>query len=80
MTRKEAALILRAITMTEYKYEDEDEVMLMQDIKLKLMHIHPEQDEARERGHRLTVLLNRMLISLIGLMLISSLVVMWIYW
>ena len=79
MTRKEAALILRAITMTEYKYEDEDEVMMMQDIKLKLMNIHPDQEEARERGHKLTMMINRLLISLVALMLLSSLLIAYLY-
>lgn len=79
MTRKEAALILRAITMTDYKYEDEDEVMMMQDIKLKLMNIHTNQEEARERGHKLTVMLNRLLISLVALMLLSSLLIAYLY-
>ena len=79
MTRKEAALILRAITMTDYKYEDEDEVMMMQDIKLKLMNIHPDQEEARERGHKLTMMINRLLISLVALMLLSSLLIAYLY-
>ena len=79
MTRKEAALILRAITMTEYKYEDEDEIMMMQDIKLKLMNIHPDQEEARERGHKLTMMINRLLISLVALMLLSSLLIAYLY-
>lgn len=76
MTRKETALILRAIAMTEYKCEDEDEAFLMHEIKLKLMNIHPAQDIARERGHRLTVLMNYLLISLVGLMLVASLLIM----
>ena len=79
MTRKEAALILRAIAMTDYRYEDEDEIMQMQDIKMKLMHIHPEQDAAKERGHRLTIMLNRLLISLVALMLLSSLLIAYLY-
>ena len=79
MTRKEAALLLRAITKTEYKYEDEDEVMMMQDIKLKLMNIHPNQEEARERGHKLTIMINRLLISLVALMLLSSLLIAYLY-
>ena len=79
MTRKEAALILRAITMTDYKYEDEDEIMMMQDIKLKLMNIHPDQEEARERGHKLTMMINRLLISLVALMLLSSLLIAYLY-
>jgi len=79
MTKKEAALILRAITMTEYRYEDEDEVMIMQDIKLKLMNIHPDQDLAKERGHKMTVMLNRLLISLVALMLLSSLLIAYLY-
>ena len=79
MTRKEAALILRAITMTDYKYEDEDEIMLMQEIKMKLMNIHPDQEEARERGHKLTMMINRLLISLVALMLLSSLLIAYLY-
>jgi polysaccharide pyruvyl transferase WcaK-like protein len=79
MTRKEAALILRAIAMTEYRYEDEDEIMQMQDIKLKLMHIHPDQEAARERGHKMIVMLNRLLISLVALMLLSSLLIVYLY-
>ena len=79
MTRKEAALILRAIAMTEYRYEDEDEIMQMQEIKLKLMNIHPEQEAAKERGHRLTMMLNRLLISLVALMLIASSIIAYLY-
>lgn len=79
MTRKETALILRAITMTEYRYEDEDEVMMMQDIKLKLMNIHPDQDSAKERGHKMTIMLNRLLITLVTIMLLSSLLVAYLY-
>tara|TARA_R110000851_G_scaffold331458_1_gene505599 strand:+ start:385 stop:627 length:243 start_codon:yes stop_codon:yes gene_type:complete len=79
MTRKEAALILRAIAMTEYRYKDEDEIMQMQDIKLKLMHIHPEQEAARERGHKMTVMLNRLLISLVALMLLSSSIILYLH-
>jgi len=79
MTRKEAALILRAINSTDYKYEDEDEIMLMQDIKLKLMNTHPNQEEARERGHKLTMMINRLLISLVALMLASSLLIAYLY-
>ena len=79
MTRKESALILRAITMTEYRYEDEDEIMQMQDIKLKLMNIHPEQEAAKERGYKMTVMLNRLLISLVALMLLSSLLIAYLY-
>jgi len=79
MTKKEAALILRAIAMTEYRYEDEDEIMQMQDIKMKLMHIHPEQDAAKERGYKMTIMLNRLLISLVALMLLSSLLILYLY-
>lgn len=79
MTKKEAALILRAINSTDYKYEDEDEIMMMQDIKLKLMNIHPNQEEARERGHQLTIILNRLLISLVALMLLCSLIIVYLY-
>lgn len=79
MTKKEAALILRAIAMTDYRYEDEDEIMQMQDIKLKLMHIHPDQEAARDRGHKMTVMLNRLLISLVALMLIASLLIAYLY-
>ena len=79
MTRKEAALILRVIAMTDYRYEDEDEIMQMQDIKLKLMHIHPEQEAAKERGYKMTVMLNRLLISLVALMLIASLIIAYLY-
>ena len=79
MTRKEAALILRVIAMTDYRYEDEDEIMQMQDIKLKLMHIHPNQEAAKERGYKMTVMLNRLLISLVALMLIASLIIAYLY-
>jgi len=79
MTRKEAALILRAIARTGYRYEDEDEIMQMQDIRLKLMNIHPEQEAAKERGHKMTVMLNRLLISLVALMLIASLIIAYLY-
>lgn len=79
MTRKEAALILRAIARTGYRYEDEDEVMMMQDIKLKLMNIHPEQEAAKERGHKMTMMINRLLISLVALMLLSSLIIAYLY-
>ena len=79
MTRKEAALILRVIAMTDYRYEDEDEIMQMQDIKLKLMHIHPNQEAAKERGYKMTVMLNRLLISLVALMLLSSLIIAYLY-
>ena len=73
MTRKEAALILRAIAMTEYKYEDEDEVMMMQEIKMKLMNIHPEQMEAQRKGERLRVIINILLITSIAFLLLGSL-------
>jgi hypothetical protein len=79
MTKKEAALILRAIAMTEYRYEDEDEIMQMQDIKMKLMNIHPDQDSAKERGYKMTIMLNRLLISLVALMLLSSLLIVYLY-
>jgi len=79
MTRKEAALVLRAIERTGYRYEDEDEIMQMQDIKLKLMNIHPDQETARERGHKLTMMINRLLISLVALMLLSSLLIAYLY-
>lgn len=79
MTKKEAALILRAIAMTDYRYEDEDEIMQMQDIKLKLMNIHPDQEAAKYRGHKMTVMLNRLLISLVALMLIASLIIAYLY-
>ena len=79
MTRKEAALILRAIAMTEYRYEDEDEIMQMQDIKLKLMHIHPDQEAAKERGHKMTIMLNRLLISLVALMLLCSSIILYLH-
>ena len=79
MNKKEAALILRAIAMTDYRFEDEDEIMQMQDIKLKLMHIHPDQEAARQRGHKMTVMLNRLLISLVALMLIASLIIAYLY-
>tara|TARA_R110001599_G_scaffold110671_1_gene274668 strand:+ start:29 stop:271 length:243 start_codon:yes stop_codon:yes gene_type:complete len=79
MTKKEAALILRAIAMTKYKYEDDAEYWLMQNIKLKLMNIHPEQELAKERGHKMTVMINRLLITLVALMLLCSSIILYLH-
>ncbi len=72
MKKTEAALILRAIMMTEYQY-DERELELMDDIKLKLMNIHPEQIEARAMGKEWEEILTRALITFAILMLTGSL-------
>jgi len=74
MKKTEAALILRAIMMTEYKY-DERELELMDDIKLKLMNIHPDQIQARNVGEQCKEILTKTLITFTILMLISSLFV-----
>ena len=73
MTRKEAALLLRALSFSTYSFEDEDETLLMQEIKMKLMNVHPDQVEAIRRGDRLRVLLNALLISLLTILALSSL-------
>ena len=73
MTRKEAALLLRAIAFSTYSFEDEDEALLMQEIKMKLMNVHPDQMEAVRRGDRLRFLLNALLITLISFLLLGSL-------
>jgi len=74
MKKTEAALILRAIMMTEYKY-DERELELMDDIKLKLMNIHPEQIQARNVGEEFKEILTKTLVTFTILMLISSIFV-----
>jgi len=74
MKKTEAALILRAIMMTEYQY-DERELEMMDDIKLKLMNIHPEQIQARNVGEEFKEVLTKTLITFAILMLISSLFV-----
>ena len=71
MTKKEAALILRAITMTTYKCEDEDEAWTLHQIKMKLMNIHPDQMEAERRGIHMTRIINRVLISCVVLLIIA---------
>ena len=71
MKKTEAALILRAIMMTEYRY-DERELELMDDIKLKLMNIHPDQIQARAMGEECKEILTKILITFTILMLISS--------
>jgi hypothetical protein len=73
MTRKEAALLLRALSFSTYSFEDEDEALLMQEIKMKLMNVHPDQMEAVRRGDRLRVLLNALLISLLAILMLGSL-------
>jgi len=73
MTRKEAALIIRSIAFSTYSFEDEDEAMLMQEIKMKLMNIHPEQMEAQRKGERLRVIINILLITSIAFLLLGSL-------
>jgi len=73
MTRKEAALLLRAIAFSSYRFEDEDEALLMQEIKMKLMNVHPDQMEAVRRGDRLRFLLNALLITLVAFLLLGSL-------
>jgi DNA polymerase sigma len=61
--KDEAALMLRAIEQTNYKYQDEEEVWKMQQIKLKLMNVHPEQMEAVRRGQKVKALINLLLIT-----------------
>jgi hypothetical protein len=73
MTRKEAALLLRALSFSTYSFEDEDEALLMQEIKMKLMNVHPDQMEAVRRGDRLRFLLNALLITLVSFLLLGSL-------
>jgi len=60
--------------MTEYQY-DERELEMMDDIKLKLMNIHPEQIQARNVGEEFKEVLTKTLITFAILMLISSLFV-----
>jgi|TARA_R100000084_G_scaffold108834_1_gene72746 DNA polymerase sigma len=67
--KDEAALMLRAIEQTNYKYQDEDEAWKMQQIKLKLMNVHPEQMEAVRRGQKVKALINLLLITFISLAL-----------
>jgi hypothetical protein len=73
MTRKEAALLLIALSFSTYSFEDEDEALLMQEIKMKLMNVHPDQMEAVRRGDRLRFLLNALLITLVSFLLLGSL-------
>jgi len=61
--KDEAALILRAINQTNYKCQDEDEAWKMQQIKLKLMNVHPEQLESVRRGQKVKALINLLLIT-----------------
>jgi len=72
MHKRDAALILRAIIMSEYEYDD-DELKQIDEIKLKLMNIHPEQIEARAMGKEWEEILTRALVSMTILMLTGSL-------
>ena len=74
MNKTEAALILRAIYSSEYKMDKREEE-LMHDIKLKLMNIHPDQVEAREKGDELVSMLTTLLITFCILLLTSSVLV-----
>ena len=67
--KDEAALMLRAIEQTNYKYQDEDEAWKMQQIKLKLMNVHPEQMEAVRKGQKVKALINLLLITFISIAL-----------
>lgn len=69
--KDEAALMLRAIEQTNYKYQDEDEAWKMQQIKLKLMNVHPEQMEAVRRGQKVKALINLLLITFISIALLG---------
>tara|TARA_Y100001938_G_C8027106_1_gene398623 strand:- start:670 stop:915 length:246 start_codon:yes stop_codon:yes gene_type:complete len=69
--KDEAALMLRAIEQTNYKYQDEDEAWKMQQIKLKLMNVHPEQMEAVRRGQKVKSLINLLLITFISIALLG---------
>lgn len=69
--KDEAALMLRAIEQTNYKYQDEDEVWKMQQIKLKLMNVHPEQMESVRRGQKVKALINLLLITFISIALLG---------
>lgn len=72
MTRKEAALLLRVIYTSDYMFNDDEEEMI-DDIKLKLMNIHPEQIEARAMGKEWEEILTRALVTMTILMLTGSL-------
>ena len=61
--KDEAALILRAIEQSNYKYQDEEEAWKMQQIKLKLMNLHPEQLESIRKGQKVKALINLLLIT-----------------
>jgi DNA polymerase sigma len=69
--KDEAALMLRAIEQTNYKYQDEDEAWKMQQIKLKLMNVHPEQMEAVRKGQKVKALINLLLITFISIALLG---------
>jgi len=69
--KDEAALMLRAIEQTNYKYQDEDEAWKMQQIKLRLMNVHPEQIEAVRRGQKVKALINLLLITFISIALLG---------
>lgn len=72
MTKKEAALLLRVIYTSDYMFDDDEEEMI-DDIKLKLMNIHPEQIEARAMGKEWEEILTRALVTMTILMLTGSL-------
>jgi len=72
MTKKEAALLLRVIYTSDYIYADVEEE-LIENIKLKLMNIHPEQIEARAMGKEWEEILTRALVTFAILMLTGSL-------
>ena len=72
MKKDEAALLLRVIYMSDYLLDDREEEML-DDIKLKLMNVHPDQIESRETGDELTCIISRALITFTLLLLSSSL-------
>ena len=63
--------MLRAIEQTNYKYQDEDEAWKMQQIKLKLMNVHPEQMEAVRKGQKVKALINLLLITFISIALLG---------
>lgn len=72
MKKDEAALLLRVIYMSDYLLDDREEEML-EDIKLKLMNVHPDQIDSRERGEEITCIITRALITFTLLLLSSSL-------